>query len=248
MELVADPIPCPRCPLQLCPGLRPLDARQLDYMQQFKEGELRVLRGDAVLQEGARSAHLYTLLSGVLIRFRSLEDGRRQIVNFMFPGDLVGLQGAFDQPAPHTVEGLMEARLCIFARDRFGDLIAQHPQLGYDLTWLAAKEETALEGHIVSLGQRSALERVTYLAVWLVDRALATGIAEEGNALKLSITQGQIADMLGLSLVHTNRTIRQLARDGIVEWRSGYIRVPDMERACEIAQFERQGGEQRPFI
>ncbi len=248
MNEVVDPIPCRQCPLQHCPGLRPLEQRQLGYMQQFKTGEIRVDRGAALIRQGSRSAHLYTLLQGVLIRFRTLEDGRRQIVNFMFPGDLVGLQGAFDDPASHSIEALLDARLCVFVQAEFASLIGEHPQLGYDVIWLAATEETALEEHIVSLGQRTAKERVAYLAVWLLDRALATGLASSDNILPMPITQAQIADMLGLSLVHTNRTIGALGREGLVEWKSREICIPDMDRACELAQFDRRVGQVRPFI
>ena len=248
MNEVVDPIPCRECPLQDCPGLRPLEPRQLDYMQEFKTGEIRVERGAAIVRQGSHSAHLYTLLEGVLIRYRSLEDGRRQIVNFMFPGDLVGLQGAFEDPASHSIEALLDARLCVFVQAEFASLIGEHPRLGYDVIWLAAKEETALEEHIVSLGQRTAKERVAYLAVWLLDRALATGIARKDNVLHLPITQSQIADMLGLSLVHTNRTIGMLTREGLVEWKSRVIWIPDMDRACEMVHFDRRTGRVRPFI
>lgn len=245
---VADPYDCLACPLQDCKGLRPLEQRQRAYMNQFKHGELRFERGDTILNEGDEARHLYTVLEGVLIRFRSLEDGRRQIVNFMFPGDLVGLQGAFDEPASHSVEALIDARLCVFPRNDFVSLIKEHPRLGYDITWLAAKEETELEGHIVSLGQRSAKERVVYLAAWLLDRALATGIADEGNVLKIPVTQSQIADMLGLSLVHTNRTIRSLDREGLVEWSSRELCVKDIDKAAEYSGFDREGRSLRPFI
>lgn len=248
MSQDVDPIPCCACPLQSRPGLRPLDPGQLDYMSEFKKGETWVDRGGALVRQGDPIAHIYTLLDGVLIRHRKLEDGRRQIVNFMFPGDLVGLQAAFDEPAENTIEALLDARLCVFARGDFAALIGEHPQLSYDLIWLAAKEEKALEGHIVSLGQRTAKERVTYLAVWLLDRALATGVADSGNVLRLPITQAQVADMLGLSLVHTNRTIKALARDRMVEWKSREICIPDMDRAYEFAHFDRADSRPRPFI
>ena len=245
---VADPYDCLNCPLQECSGLRPLDMEQRAYMKRYKHGELRFERGDTILNEGDEVKHLFTVLKGILIRFRSLEDGRRQIVNFMFPGDLVGLQGAFDEPASHSVEALIDARLCVFPRREFTALIKEHPQLGYDITWLAAKEETELEGHIVSLGQRSAKERVVYLAAWLLDRALATGIADEHNSLSIPVTQSQIADMLGLSLVHTNRTIRALDREGLVEWNSRDLCVPDIDKAADYAGFDRAGRSSRPFI
>ena len=245
---VAKPYECMECPLLACKGLRPLDADQRAYMQTVKKGERLFERGDTLLREGEESQHLYTVLEGVLIRYRSLEDGRRQIVNFMFPGDLVGLQGAFDEPASHSVEALLPARLCHFKRGEFVHLIKHNPQLGYDVTWLAAKEETALESHIVSLGQRSAKERVVFLAVWLLDRALSTGLAHENNTLGIPVTQAQIADMLGLSLVHTNRTLRSLDKDGLVEWGTKEICVPDMAKAAEFANFDRTAGGQRPYI
>ncbi len=204
--------------------------------------------GDVVIQQGENTNHLFTVLDGVLIRYRHLEDDRRQIVNFMFPGDLIGLQGAFDEPATHSVAALRQARLCRFDRSTFYDIVSNQPRLSYDMIWVAAKEETALEEHIVSLGQRSAKERVTHLAVWLVDRAAATGMAMDRNRIKLPIKQAQIADMLGLSLVHTNRTIKALEREKLVEWTPGQIHVPDMEAACEYAQYKRTENQARPYI
>lgn len=248
MFAVNNPIPCRACPLQHCPGLRPLEERQLDYMQEFKQGEVRVERFDAVVRQGESLRRLYTVLEGVLIRYRELDDGRRQIVNFMFPGDLIGLQGAFEEPSSHSVEALLPARLCVFEQGGFSELIGQHPGLGYDLTWLAAKEETALEEHIVAVGRRSAKERVTYLAVWLLDRASGVEMVDAQNRLAIPIKQAQIADMLGLSLVHTNRTIKALARDGLVEWKPGEICVPDLDAASAFAQFDRTIGQRRPFI
>ena len=241
-------VDCRQCPLQDCNGLRGHSPEQLEYIQQYKEGDLTADRGTVFLSQGKTSRHLNTVLDGVLIRYRTLEDGRRQIVNFMFPGDLIGLQGAFDEPCSHSVEALLDVRLCVFQRSDFLDLVRLHPDLGYDLIWLAAKEETALEEHLVALGQRSAKERVAYLAVWLIDRALDTCIAGKDNSLDLPITQNQIADMLGLSLVHTNRTLRALEKEGLVVWRPGELSVPDMDAACDYAQYERIGSNSRPFI
>ena len=248
MHSVSNPVACKQCPLQDCKGLRPLEEHQLGYMQDYKDDEVRVPKGELLVRQDETTDHLFTLLEGLLIRYRELEDGRRQIVNFMFPGDLVGLQGAFHEPSSHSVEALIDARLCVFKRGEFKTLIGTHPQLGYDITWLAAKEETALEEHIVALGRRSARERVAYLAVWLIQRARGVGMAGDSNRMAIPIRQAQIADMLGLSLVHTNRTIKSLERDGLVEWKSGEVCVPDLEKAGDFAKFDTSGVRPRPFI
>ena len=241
-------VACKDCPLQECSGLRAHTPEELAYIQEYKQGDIAAERGSIILEQGKKTHHLHSVLEGVLIRYRTLEDGRRQIVNFMFPGDLIGLQGAFDDAVMHSVEALLDVRLCVFERGDFKALIKSHTDLGYDLTWLAAKEETALEEHLVALGQRSAKERVAYLAVWLIDRALDTCMAGDDNSLDLPITQAHIADMLGLSLVHTNRTLRSLEREGLIVWKPGNLRVPDVDAACDYAQYQRAGTNNRPFI
>ncbi|WP_230206677.1 Crp/Fnr family transcriptional regulator [Novosphingobium sp. Gsoil 351] len=235
------------CPLAACRGLRPLDAGQVAYMERFKQGELSIDRGTQVLVQGQRSAHVFTVLEGVLIRFKLLEDGRRQIVNFMFPGDLIGLQAAMGEPLTHGVEALTSARLCVFARGRFPELIQTHPELGYDVIWLAAKEEEALEEHLVALGQRTARERIAYLAVFLVQRAMETGLAH-GNSVALTVTQTQIADMLGLSLVHTNRTLQALRQSNLITWNLSEILIADMDAAREFTRFDHTPSTPRPYL
>ena len=248
MENIVRAMACARCPLQGVPGLRELDETQIAYMQDFKDGEIQLEKGQILVEQSETLEHLFTLMEGVLIRYRSLEDGRRQIVNFLFPGDLVGLQGAFDEPSAHSVEALLASRLCVFHRPKFENLIAKHPRLGYDVIWMAAEEESALEEHLVALGRSSAKERVAYLAVFLMDRAKGVDMAGDNNRLALPIRQAQIADMLGLSLVHTNRTIKALDRDGLVFWRPDEIHVPDLSAASEFAHFERRCHRPKPFI
>lgn len=245
---VVNPVPCRQCPLAGRPGLRPHRDEEIPHIERFKTGEVKLVRGEVLIEQDVTRGGLFTVLDGVMMRYRSLEDGRRQIVNFMFPGDLVGLQGAFGEPATHSVEALLPTRLCVFDHQRYYDLIVAQPSLGYDITWLAAKEETALEEHIVALGRRLARERVAYLAVWLLQRARGTCMAGNHNRLEVTITQSQIADMLGLSLVHTNRTIKALERSGLVIWRQGAITVPDLAAAAEAAHFDNAHERQRPFL
>ena len=248
MIKVANPVPCRQCPLAACPGLRPHEPEEIPHIERFKIGEVKLARGELLIEQDITRGGLYTLLDGVMMRYRSLEDGRRQIVNIVFPGDLVGLQGAFGEPASHSVEALLPSRLCVFDSANYYDLIVAQPSLGYDITWLAAKEELALEEHLVALGRRSAKERVAYLAVWLIQRARGTCMAAGHNRLEVTITQAQIADMLGLSLVHTNRTVKALEREGLVNWRQGAIEVPDLAATATFAHSDGTMERQRPFL
>ena len=86
--------PCAKCPLSTSRSFRTFTKDQLDFISGFKIGELTVDAGTTLLAEGSQSAHVYTVLSGWGFRYKLLENGRRQVLNFLLPGDFVGLQAS----------------------------------------------------------------------------------------------------------------------------------------------------------
>ena len=101
--------------------------------------------------------------------------------------------------------------LCVFPRDKLWELYRNHPTLAFDLTWLAAREEKILDEHLVSVGRRTALERTAYLLVHLFVRAEQAGLTTK-DTVELPLTQQHLADTLGMSLVHMNKTLKRLER------------------------------------
>ena len=85
-------VPCVACPLRKFELFVPFTPQELEFMQNFKNGELAVQAGTTILMEGSNSPHIYTVLSGMGTRSKMLENGKRQVINFLFPGDFTGLQ------------------------------------------------------------------------------------------------------------------------------------------------------------
>lgn len=229
------------------PGFRPFSAEELRFVSSFKKGELVVERGSHILTEGAHSAHLFTLLSGWAFRYKTLADGRRQILNYVLPGDIVGLQGSVMGEMMHSVEALSPVVLCVFQRDNLQNLFRNHPGLGFDITWLAAREETMLDEHLLSVGRRSALERAAYLLAFIHERAVAVGL-NHNRPLMIPITQQHVADTLGLSIVHTNKTLRKLAQRSLIRWYDRACEVVDAAGLRRISGWEDKIEHQRPLI
>ncbi|CAM5608265.1 CRP-like cAMP-binding protein [Aquamicrobium terrae] len=239
--------PCQQCPLRALPAFRELAKTELAFVNTFKKGELAVEKGTAVLVEGSHSAHLYTVLSGWSFRYKLLSDGRRQILNYVMPGDLIGLQGSVMGEMQHSVEALSAMLLCVFEREQLPELYRKHPGLAYDITWLAAREERMLDENLLSVGRRSALERAAYLIAFIAARAKGVGL-DTRRQVRIPITQQHVADTLGLSLVHTNKTLRKLTARGLIVWQEGGCEVVDAAKLQELAGWEGIGEDRRPLL
>lgn len=238
---------CSKCPLAKKTAFRPFTAEELEFVSGFKSGEFNAESGATLFLQGTNSAHLYTILSGWAFRYKMLPDGRRQILNFALPGDFLGLQASILNEMQHSVETLTNMVLCTFAREKLWTLYADHPGLAFDLTWMAAREEQILDEHLLSIGQRRASERAAYLLWHLFVRAEELGLTDS-NKIKFPMNQQHIADTLGLSLVHTNRTLQKLAARKLIRWKDKVFELLDRDGLLEAAHYDAGNKRPRPFI
>ena len=241
-------VPCEKCPLRAVECLREFSAKELEFVSTFKSGELNVEAGTSILLQSTNSAHLYTVLSGWAFRYKSLPDGRRQILNYALPADLLGLQGSVNDEMQHSVEALTDLMLCVFPREKLWGLYTDYPTLAFDITWLAAREEQILDEGLLSVGRRTAMERLAYMLLMMFHRAEEVGLTK-GNSIQFPFTQQHVADTLGMSLVHTNKTLQRLNATKTMRWKERRFEILDREALAKIANYERpEPRARRPFI
>ncbi|RRH84089.1 Crp/Fnr family transcriptional regulator [Variovorax beijingensis] len=202
----------------------PVAPQELEAIASFRAGSRRVAAGATIVDEHRTSAELFTLYAGWAFRYKTLSDGRRQILSFLLPGDFIGLQDEFADGHTHGVEAASEATLCAFPRGRLWELFHAQPKLGYDITWLAAREEKLVDDNLVTTGRRNAAERVAMLLMHLYRRAQRVGMVRDGW-VEFPFNQQHLADALGLSLVHTNKTLRRLQSLGLYKLEAGWLRI-----------------------
>lgn len=241
MEPTALPPPsppeCQNCPLRELHAFAPVDEAELRFIEAYRSGMGVFEAGQTILPEHATGEWLYTVYEGWAFRFKSLSDGRRQILNFLLPGDFIGLQEQFADGASHGVEALTPVRLCRFPKMGLWSLYREFPSLGYDVTWLAAREENIIDETLLSVGRRSAAERIAMLLIHLYRRAERLGMHDEAGVV-FPVSQQHIADALGLSLVHTNKTLRRLQKLGLHDVADGRLRLHNpraLERLADYA-------------
>lgn len=240
-------VPCDNCPLRKLAHFRAFTREEIAFMKAFKTGELRVEPGATLFAEKSLNLNLYTVLEGSGFRYKMLEDGRRQILNVLLPGDLVGLQGTISGEMEHSVEALSSMTLCAFDRSRLNTLFQNHAGLAYDLTWIAAREERLLDENLLSVGRRTAVERIAYVLAAIHHRARQVGLTV-GARINIPMTQQHLADTLGLSLVHTNKTLSKLVRRGAARWLDRGFETLDATLLARIGGWRPPAETPRPFL
>jgi CRP-like cAMP-binding protein len=169
-----------------------------------------------LVSQGEKLKEAIVIEEGWAIRYRTLDDGRRQIMNFLLPGDLFDLCAFMLTRADHSVGTIIDCTINRVPIKAVTSLFERHPRLGSALWMGGLQEEAMLRERITSLGRRNAEERTAHLLYELWVRLAAVG-EHNGRSFELPLTQTELADALGLTSVHVSRTLRRLRKRGLIE-------------------------------
>ena len=202
------------------------------------EGEIRDLkRGEDVLQDGERPPHSVVVISGLLQRYTLGPEGQRQIHSFYLPTDTPCLEAIHIGVMDNNLGALAPTRVGLVPIPELLRVIEAHPNLNA-LMWRETLVQAAiLRAWLMRNSQTQGHERMAHLFCEIMTRAKAAGLAKE-DTCDLPITQEDLGDALGLSLVHVNRTLMLLRTTGSVEFRGGKLTVRNWEQLVEIAEFD----------
>ncbi|MFB2530875.1 Crp/Fnr family transcriptional regulator [Paracoccus sp. p4-l81] len=227
--------PCHDCPLRCHDLFEPLTADEIALNQRLKAGEMTVDPQAILLMEGAPSPHMMTVLDGMGLRYKLLPDGERQVLNFVFPGDFLGLQAGTMGEMRHSVIAVTPMTVCLFRRSDLETMVRAVPQRALDLAHISTVEEHFLGEALARVGQQSATERMAWALLRVFCRLRAIGMSAD-NRVPFPYRQRDLADALGLSLVHTNKTLARLRESGVADWAGGWLIVHDIARLSDIAE------------
>jgi CRP-like cAMP-binding protein len=183
------------------------------------------------------SENVSLVMDGWACRYKILSDGRRQITSFVLPGDLTGVRASLFGVSDFDTETLTDCSVSLIDGKDIARLFYEAPRLAAAITWASAREEAMLTEHVVSLGRRNARERMAHLFLELHSRLEIVGFVEQ-MAYGMPITQEMIADCLGLSIVHVNRTLKTMRKEGLLEYYNGYVILKDSKRLRNICGYD----------
>ena len=214
-----------------------LTAQERAYLENLQIDFLKVRDGADIITAGHAYRCLFVLSSGTAIRYKVLRDGRRQVLSLLLPGDFLGLPGCMFETSLYSIASLTEAVVCSISFHAIFDLFQHWPRLGTAMFWLAGHEGALFAEHLVGVGRRSAYERVAGLLLELLYRLQNAGLADE-RSYSLPMTQELMADALGLSVPHVNRTLRRLREDGLIAVEGSLLTCLDVTALSRLADLD----------
>jgi CRP-like cAMP-binding protein len=221
--------PCESCSVKSHNICQPLDNRRqrelFEYQQSWEKGQL-LYRADDPL------GPIFKIISGIVAVSTRLPDGRRQILDFFFPGEICGYSEADGQYA-FEGEAITPVRTCVFGRARFKAFTRTHADLAEIIRATLAWKLEGVSHHLAELGQLASMERVAAFLCWLRVRYAEHGMSTRPMALPMS--REAIADYLGMRIETLSRCLTNLRRLEIIEATDTEVVVFDQARLAALS-------------
>ena len=193
--------------------------------------------GADIAREGDESKFINIVVEGWAWRYKFLEDGRRQVTSLFLPGDVCDLYIFVLRRLDHFIGAVTDVTMAQVPRELFDEITISNPRVLQALLWDTLVSASIQREWTVNLGQRSAQERIAHLFCETFVRLRAAG-RTSGNSCDWPLRQSQVADAAGLSLVHVNRTIRELRRNDLVILNERTLTIPDLDALMDAAMFD----------
>jgi CRP-like cAMP-binding protein len=218
-------------------GYANLSQEDMASLMGLMESDLPVLKRRDLVIDGYEFRKLCFVEDGFAARYKLLRNGKRQIVNVVMPGDVVGMPGSFFEKAANSVIAITDLKLQVCSLDAYVSLCYRRPQFGLVLAWLAVQEVGFYAEHIIDTGRRTPIERVARFLLEIHARLAMVGRAQE-LSVELPFSQEVIGDALGLSVPHLNRMLARLRKEGLVTITGRRVTFADLKALQLLGHFQ----------
>lgn len=223
--------------------------RRMELYTRFSDEDRRLLHDltahrrrhyaarEDIVREGDPSADIHIVLSGLACRYKLLENGTRQIMAFLVPGDPCDAEIFILRAMDHSIGTIVPSLIASVSGAKMRDLLLHRPGIALAFWWSTLQDEGILRERIIDEGRRDALSRIAFMACEMLIRMRAVGIIE-GDSFDFPVTQADVADATGLTPVHVNRMLQRLRDDGLIAIEGRRWTVLDLPGLKRAAQFD----------
>jgi len=191
-----------------------------------------------IVSPGETVSNACLVAKGLVARFDQMRDGRRQIVGFHIAGDMCDLHSVVAPTAGWGISALSGATILHVPHSALRAIAVEFPAIALAFWRDSTVDASIIAKWVGNLGRQDARARVAHVLCELGIRMERAGVAASRTCFVLDATQEQLADAVGLTAVHVNRTIQGLRRDGLIESRGHTVEVKDWPALAQTAEFD----------
>ncbi len=192
---------------------------------------------ETLVHEGTRPDRIYLIVRGVAFRYRYLANGRRQIFGYLLPGDLCDTHFVILNESDHNIGLLCDTEVALIPLPAFMNAMVSYPRIERALLMMSLIEAATLRESLLNVGQRDAFQKLAHFFCEMSCRLDALGIGAE-DGFTIPLTQIELADTIGLTVVHVNRILQRFRREGLLNWSRRHFDVLDLPRLRDLAGFD----------
>lgn len=237
--LLAEPTREPRNPLierlSMFVTLGPDERAAIEAMTRIRRA---IGSGEMLAREGSRPNHVCLILDGVGYRHRYSSDGRRQILGYLLPGDLCDTQFVICNKCDHNVGMLCNSQIAVIPVTTLMRTMVQFPVIERGLLMMSLVDAATAREWLLNVGQRDAFQKLAHFFCELSKRFQACGNQGPEDGIDIPLTQRELADTMGLTVVHVNRILQRLRKEGLLNWSRQHFRILDFQRLAQLSGFD----------
>ncbi len=192
---------------------------------------------EVLITEGANPQFVHVVLEGFACRYKRLEDGKRQIIGYLLPGDMCDLHVSILGEIDHAIGSLQPSRIARISAQTVEDLVDNSPRIRRALWWATLVDVSTCREWVTSMGRRPADQQLGHLLCELLFRFQAVGLATD-NSYNLCLTQLEFSDTLGMSTVHLNRLFKILREDKFIDIKDKIVTIINLEGLIKFSGFK----------
>ncbi len=229
---------CAECSIRRLALFHGVPEVELDWTQTYRSDQFTVKARKEIYREAQLNDYMFTVYHGWFAVYKTLDNGKRQILRIALPGDMLGFQADMEAVMTHSAMSLSDAVVCAFPRKSIPELLRKNLSVAKRLTELNARDMNICQSRLLTIGQQSAIERIAFFCAELFFRVKSIYNNKDEHQINFPISQEDIGDATGLTKIHVNRTLRSLREQGLMEISGKTLKIHDVAGLCKLANFD----------
>jgi CRP-like cAMP-binding protein len=216
------------------------DERDVKAISSLTRRQRPYVARDTIVFQDSRQSAVQVILSGAAYRCRHLPNGQRQILGYLFAGDLCDANFVISNECDYDLIILTDALVAQIPLNELMDVLAAHPKIERSMLMATLVDARISREWLVNVGQRDGLQRLAHFFCEMAARLQTLGAANTDGSITIPVTQSELADTLGMTTVHVNRVLQRLRSEGLLVWKSRRLTILHPALLEQLAGFDRR--------